>query len=60
MKDCVLSEINAKGYKKDKFTFESDEDWMKKTNLFLETDGIDVGNYIKLGLSIGRSKNKNF
>ncbi|CAB4426270.1 unnamed protein product [Rhizophagus irregularis] len=37
MKDCELTEIKGKGYKKDKLEFKSKEDWIKKTNLFLSS-----------------------
>jgi hypothetical protein len=54
MKDCELTEINAEGYKKGELKFESKEDWMRKTNLFIEGDGDDVNimNFINLGISI--------
>ncbi|PKK79143.1 hypothetical protein RhiirC2_728021, partial [Rhizophagus irregularis] len=51
MKDCEITEIKAKGYKKDKLEFESKEDWMKKTNLFFSTD-VNIQNFVELGLSI--------
>ncbi|CAB4376495.1 unnamed protein product [Rhizophagus irregularis] len=56
MKDCELTEIKGKGYKKDKLEFESKEDWIKKTNLFFSSD-INVQNFVKLDES---SHKKNF
>ncbi|CAB4485959.1 hypothetical protein RhiirA5_402674 [Rhizophagus irregularis] len=59
MKDCELTEIKAKGYKKDKLEFESKEDWMKKTNLFFSTD-VNIQNFVELGLSIESSQSEDF
>ncbi|PKC62441.1 hypothetical protein RhiirA1_538499 [Rhizophagus irregularis] len=47
MKDCELTEIKGKGYKKDKLEFKSKEDWIKKTNLFFSNDN-NVQNFVKL------------
>ncbi|CAB4376516.1 unnamed protein product [Rhizophagus irregularis] len=60
MKDCELTEIKTGGYERDKLEFESKEDWMKKTNLFIEGDCDDVNilNFLKLGLK--GSKDENF
>ncbi|EXX70781.1 uncharacterized protein OCT59_019176 [Rhizophagus irregularis] len=63
MKDCELTEIKTGGYERDKLEFESKEDWMKKTNLFIEGDCDDVNilNFVKLGLSsIKGLKDENF
>ncbi|GBC01723.1 hypothetical protein RclHR1_04300005 [Rhizophagus clarus] len=59
MKDCELTEIKAKGYKKDKLEFESKEDWMRKTNLFFSND-VNIQNFAELGLSIGNSQDEKF
>ncbi|CAB4471193.1 hypothetical protein RhiirA5_483192 [Rhizophagus irregularis] len=59
MKDCEYKPIDSKGYKKGRLEFKSEEDWMKKTNLFFGID-INVQNFIGLGLSIGKSKDENF
>ncbi|CAI2173235.1 14961_t:CDS:2, partial [Funneliformis geosporum] len=40
--------------------FKSKEDWMKKTNLFVEADGINIMNFVKIGLSVGLSRCDNF
>jgi hypothetical protein len=60
MKNCELIYIGDKGYKKDKFGFESKEDWMKKTNLFINDDDInvDIMDFVKVGFSY--SQNENF
>ncbi|RIA88004.1 hypothetical protein C1645_776023 [Glomus cerebriforme] len=60
MKNCELTEINAEGYKKGELEFESKEDWMKKTNLFLDDDDINVMNFVNLGISIKGLKDENF
>ncbi|RGB25100.1 hypothetical protein C1646_821229 [Rhizophagus diaphanus] len=63
MKDCELTEIKTGGYERAKLEFESKEDWMKKTNLFIEGDCDDVNmlNFVKLGLSsIKGLKDENF
>jgi hypothetical protein len=57
LKDCELSEIHAKGYKKDHLAFESKEDWMKKTNLFFHNDD-KVDNFINSGFLIKSSLNE--
>ncbi|CAB5369952.1 unnamed protein product [Rhizophagus irregularis] len=59
LKDCEFKPIDSNGYKKGRLEFKSEEDWMKKTNLFFDTD-INVQNFIGLGLSIGKSKGENF
>ncbi|CAB4378633.1 unnamed protein product [Rhizophagus irregularis] len=59
LKDCEFKPIDSKGYKKGRLEFKSEEDWMKKTNLFFGID-INVQNFIGLGLSIGKSKDENF
>ncbi|GBB96282.1 hypothetical protein RclHR1_27170002 [Rhizophagus clarus] len=53
MKNCELTEIKTGGHQRDKLEFESKEDWMKKTNLFIEgdCDDINISNFVKLGLS---------
>jgi hypothetical protein len=58
MNDCKLTEIN--NYHKGKLEFESKEDWMKKTNLFIDVDGINVTNFAKLGLSAESLRKKSF
>ncbi|GBB86953.1 hypothetical protein RclHR1_01340020 [Rhizophagus clarus] len=60
MKNCEINHINDKGFKKGKFGFESKEDWMKKTNLFINDDDINIGimDYVKVGFSY--SQNENF
>ncbi|RGB27231.1 hypothetical protein C1646_769367 [Rhizophagus diaphanus] len=60
MKNCELIEIGAEGYKKDQLRFESKEDWMKKDNLFINVDGINVRNFVEFGLSIGSSQINNY
>ncbi|GBB86951.1 hypothetical protein RclHR1_01340018 [Rhizophagus clarus] len=63
MKDCELTtDIGAKGYKKDQLEFNSKVDWMKKTNLFVNIDDINVDNFANYGLSVGISylKDENF
>ncbi|RIA91140.1 hypothetical protein C1645_848209 [Glomus cerebriforme] len=57
--NCELNLIGAEGYKKGRLEFESQNDWMEKTNLFFNVDG-NITNFVKLGLSAGNSKNKNF
>jgi hypothetical protein len=59
MKDCELTEIKAKGYKKGYLEFESKEDWMKKTNLFFSSDA-NIENFAELGISIENSQSDNF
>ncbi|GES72676.1 hypothetical protein GLOIN_2v1837690 [Rhizophagus clarus] len=58
MKDYELTEIHAKGYKKDHLEFESKEDWIKKTNLFFNNDD-KIDNFINSGLLIGNTLNVN-
>ncbi|GES72719.1 hypothetical protein GLOIN_2v759589 [Rhizophagus clarus] len=62
MKDCELVEIKPGGYEKGKLEFESKEDWMKKTNLFIEGDGDDANimNFVRLGISMKGLKDENF
>ncbi len=55
--DCEFHLVGAEGYKKGQLEFKSEEDWMKKTNLFFD---INVQNFIGLGLLIGSSNDKNF
>ncbi|PKK62891.1 hypothetical protein RhiirC2_869998 [Rhizophagus irregularis] len=57
--DCELIEIGAEGYKKGQLKFETQNDWMKKTNLFFNVDA-NITNFVKLGLSAGNLQNKNF
>ncbi|CAB4376445.1 unnamed protein product [Rhizophagus irregularis] len=59
LKDCDFNLTGAEKYKKDRLEFSSEEDWMKKTNLFFSID-INVKNFIGFGLSIGKSKDENF
>ncbi len=59
MKECKMTEIGAEGCRKGKIEFNSEEDWMMKTNLFFTSD-VNVENFVKLGISIGKSSNKNF
>jgi hypothetical protein len=58
MNECELIEINS--YNKGRLEFESKEDWMKKTNLFIDVDGINITNFAKLGLSVENLQNKSF
>jgi hypothetical protein len=58
MKDCELIEIGAEGYKKGQLEFETQNDWVEKTNLFFNVDA-NITNFLKLGLSAGRSQSKN-
>jgi hypothetical protein len=60
MKNCELTYIGGKGYKKDQLEFESKEDWIKKTNLFINVDDNTINNFVKYGLSVGISQNENF
>ncbi|GET62543.1 uncharacterized protein OCT59_019036 [Rhizophagus irregularis] len=55
MENCVLKHNDSGIYKKDKLVFTSKEDWMKKTNLFVNTDNINVNSFVKYGLSVGIS-----
>jgi hypothetical protein len=57
LKDCEFNLIGSEGYKCDELEFNSEDDWMKKTNLFFGID-INVRNFIGFGLSIERSKNE--
>ncbi|RGB33723.1 hypothetical protein C1646_743182 [Rhizophagus diaphanus] len=59
LKDCEFNLIGSEGYKCDQLEFNSEDDWMKKKNLFFGID-INVQNFIGFGLSIGKSKNENF
>ncbi|CAB4422107.1 unnamed protein product [Rhizophagus irregularis] len=62
MKNCELIYIGDKGYKKDKIGFISKEDWMKKTNLFINDDddiNIDILNFVKVGFSYSQNENFN-
>src|SRR5207248_11107495 len=60
IKDCELKEVKAEGYKKGKFEFDTREDWIKKTNLFINFDDINVTNFAKLEFLVGGSQNENF
>ncbi|RGB37301.1 hypothetical protein C1646_55889 [Rhizophagus diaphanus] len=51
-----LNEISS--YKKGRLEFESKEDWMKKTNLFIDVNGINITNFAKLGLSVESLRGK--
>ncbi|RIA86222.1 hypothetical protein C1645_829602 [Glomus cerebriforme] len=55
MKNCELNEINSCEQGVDEF--KTNEERMMKTNLFFSTD-INVKNFVKLGMSIGRMKNE--
>ncbi|RIA88015.1 hypothetical protein C1645_827018 [Glomus cerebriforme] len=59
MKSCEFNLTGVEKYKKGRLEFESEEDWMKKTNLFFNAN-ISLQNIIGLGSSIGRSKDRNF
>ncbi|CAB4495877.1 unnamed protein product [Rhizophagus irregularis] len=59
MEYCDLTHIGSSGYKKDQLEFESKEDWMKKTNLFVNSDDINVNSFVKYGLSVGISYSQN-
>ncbi|PKC62962.1 hypothetical protein RhiirA1_520482 [Rhizophagus irregularis] len=62
MKDCELTEIKTGGHERGKLEFESKEDWMKKTNLFIgDCDDVNILNFVKLGLSSKKGlKDENF
>ncbi|RGB24375.1 hypothetical protein C1646_773202 [Rhizophagus diaphanus] len=55
--DCELIDIGF-GYKRGQLKFETQNDWMKKTNLFFNVDA-NITNFVKLGLSAGNLQNKN-
>ncbi|GES72832.1 hypothetical protein GLOIN_2v1778161 [Rhizophagus clarus] len=55
MKNCELVKTGNEGYKKGRLAFESKADWMKKKNLFINVDGINMQNFIEFGLLIGSS-----
>src|SRR4051812_9156076 len=59
MKDCELNLIGAEGCYKGNVGFSSEGDWLMKKNLFFTTD-VNVQEFVKLGLSVGISKGKNF
>ncbi|CAB4376468.1 unnamed protein product [Rhizophagus irregularis] len=56
--ECELDEIES--YKKGQLEFESKEDWIKKTNLFVDVDGINITDFAKLGLSVRSLRDKSF
>ncbi|GBC04286.1 hypothetical protein RclHR1_00560013 [Rhizophagus clarus] len=57
MQNCELVEIGAEGYRKGVVEFKSNNDQMMKTNLFFHTD-INVQNFVKLGISVGKLENE--
>ncbi|RIA91152.1 hypothetical protein C1645_822458 [Glomus cerebriforme] len=58
MKYCKFNLTGAEKYKRDKLGFISEEDWMKKTNLFFDIN-ISSQNFAELGLLIESSQNEN-
>ncbi|CAB4378660.1 unnamed protein product [Rhizophagus irregularis] len=52
MRDCEFNLFGAEKYKKGQFKYKSKEDWIKKKNLFFDTD-INIWSFINL-------KDKNF
>ncbi|CAB4426573.1 unnamed protein product [Rhizophagus irregularis] len=58
--NCELKEINK--YKKGRIEFESKEDWMKKTNLFVDVENgnNNITNFAKFGLSVVNLQDKSF
>ncbi|PKC01872.1 hypothetical protein RhiirA5_402643 [Rhizophagus irregularis] len=58
--NCELKEINK--YKKGRIEFESKEDWMKKTNLFVDVENgnNNITNFAKFGLSVVNLHDKSF
>ncbi|GBB84212.1 hypothetical protein RclHR1_10830003 [Rhizophagus clarus] len=56
--DCEIKEID--NYNRGRLEFKSEEDWMKKTNLFLNVNGNNITSFVKLGLSIESVLNKSF
>ncbi|RGB41330.1 hypothetical protein C1646_663148 [Rhizophagus diaphanus] len=57
LKSCEMEKFGANGYLVGNFKYSSSEDKMMKTNLFLTADA-DVQDFVKLGISFGRSKNE--
>jgi hypothetical protein len=58
MKDCDVKKLDVSGYRSGSIEYNSSEDRMIKTNLFLTADA-DVQDFVKLGISFEKSKNKN-
>ncbi|GBB84051.1 hypothetical protein RclHR1_01070001 [Rhizophagus clarus] len=56
VKDCEFNLLGAENYKKGQFEFKSKEDWIKKKNLFFNTD-INIQDFIVLGINL---EDKNF
>ncbi|GBC04067.1 hypothetical protein RclHR1_00550012 [Rhizophagus clarus] len=57
-KDCKMTKFGAKGCQKGTFESNSNEYWGMKSNL-LFTGNINVKDLINLGISVGKSQNKN-
>lgn len=57
LKSCEMEKFGANGYRVGNIKCNSSEDKMMKTNLFLTADA-DVQDFVKLGISFGRSKNE--
>ncbi|CAG8463764.1 15991_t:CDS:2 [Funneliformis mosseae] len=57
MKECKITEFGAEGCQKGNIEFNSNEDWMMKTNLIF-TSNINVENLVKFGITVGKSQNK--
>jgi hypothetical protein len=53
--ECELNEINI--YKSGRLEFQPKEDWMKKTNLLVDDNGINIMNFAKL---VGSLQDKSF
>jgi hypothetical protein len=56
VQDCEFNLFSAEKYKKGQLEYKSKEDWMKKINLFFDTN-INIQDYIELGTSLD---DKNF
>ncbi|PKK73750.1 hypothetical protein RhiirC2_740205, partial [Rhizophagus irregularis] len=52
-----MGKFGANGYRVGNIKYSSSEDKMMKTNLFLTAE-TDVHDFVKLGISFGRSKNE--
>ncbi|CAB4436187.1 unnamed protein product [Rhizophagus irregularis] len=59
LKNCEFKLTGSEKYKKGRLEFKSEEDWIKKKNLFFNVD-INVQDFVGLALSIEKSKDENF
>ncbi|CAB4385686.1 unnamed protein product [Rhizophagus irregularis] len=57
LRSCEMGKFGANGYRVGNIKYSSSEDKMMKTNLFLTAE-TDVHDFVKLGISFGRSKNE--